>query len=179
MNCLCVVLSSLIANLSVADVGVGCACARAHEPTSARPQPLSLPTSGPCKAYHGDCAEYRPIPGRVPADNPASHPGEVVYAGDRQVNHDQEECVPPIEGHAPPGMGRHAHGAPTDLTRTLLLCTLAMRGALHAARHPRATSCTTSPGARYPSLAGVTAHTGRAPNSAELAILAAILSMCY
>ena len=36
-------------------------------------------------AYHGDCAEYSPIPGGGPADDPASLWGEVIYAGDHQV----------------------------------------------------------------------------------------------
>ena len=76
-----------------------------HERASARPQPLSLPTPGPREAYHGDCAEYRPIPGGGPADKPASHWGEVIYAGDRQVNHDQEERMPPVEECAPPDVG--------------------------------------------------------------------------
>ena len=79
-----------------------------YERASAHPQPLSLPMPGPCEAYHGDCAEYRPIPGGGPVDNPASHWGKVVYAGDRQVDHDQEEHVPPIEERAPPGTGQHA-----------------------------------------------------------------------
>ena len=68
-----------------------------HELMSARPQPLSLPTPGPRKAYYGDCAEYRPIPGGGPADDPASHRGGIVYAGACQLDHDQEEHVAPIE----------------------------------------------------------------------------------
>ena len=79
-------------------------CCRTHtqgmpvnKRASARPQPLSLPTPGPCKAYHDDCAEYRLIPGGGPVDNPASHWGKVVYNGDGQVDHDQEERVLPIE----------------------------------------------------------------------------------
>ena len=59
-----------------------------HKCASARPQLLSLPMPGPHKAYHHDCTEYRPIPGGGPADNPANHQVEVVYAGDYQVNRD-------------------------------------------------------------------------------------------
>ena len=79
-----------------------------HERTSAHPQLLSLPMPGPCKTYHGDCAEYRPFPGGGPVNNPASHWGEVVYTGDRQVDHDQEERVPPIEERVLPGAGQRA-----------------------------------------------------------------------
>ena len=114
-----------------------------YERMSARPQPLNLPMPGPHEAYHGDCAEYRPIPGGGPADDPASHWGEVVYAGNHQVDHDQEECVPPIEELAPPGAGPHTCGALTDLAHALLLCmfhacgTLGLRSTLHAARYPK------------------------------------------
>ena len=48
-----------------------------QERASACPQPLSLPRPGPDKAYHHNCAEYRPIPGGGPADNPASQQGKV------------------------------------------------------------------------------------------------------
>ena len=108
-----------------------------HKHASAHPQRLSLPTPGPRKAYHCDCAEYRPIPGGGPADNPASHRGGVVYTGDHQVDHDQEEHVPPIEEHAPPSMGWRMCCTPTNLTRALLLCTLWLRGALHAVWCPK------------------------------------------
>ena len=91
-----------------------------HERVSACPQPLSLPTPGPCKAYHRDCTEYRPIPGGGPVDNPASHRGEVVYAGDHQVNHDHDERVPPGEECALPGACQRPLGAPTNLSRALV-----------------------------------------------------------
>ena len=75
------------------------------ERDEAHPQSLSLPMPGPRKAYHDHYFEYRPIPGGGPANNPTSHWGEVVYTGNRQVNHDQEERVPPVEEHAPPEAG--------------------------------------------------------------------------
>ena len=74
-----------------------------NERMYAHPKLLSLPTPGPCKAYHHDCTEYRPIPGGGPVDNPVSYWGKVVHIGDYQVNHGQEERVPPREGRAPPG----------------------------------------------------------------------------
>ena len=61
--------------------------------------------------------------GGGPADTPASHQGKIVYAGDHQVDHDQEERVPPIEERAPPGAGWCARGVLTDLACTLLLST--------------------------------------------------------
>ena len=70
-------------------------------------------------------------------DNPTSHWGEVVHAGDRQVNHNQDERIPPVEELAPPDVGWHALGAPTDLSRALLLCVRWLRNALHAAQHPK------------------------------------------
>ena len=55
-------------------------------------------------------------------DGPTSHQGELVYTGHCQVNHDQDECDPPVEERALPE-GRRMHGAPTELARILLLCT--------------------------------------------------------
>ena len=108
-----------------------------HERANACPQPLSLPTPGPREAYHDHYAEYRPIPGRGPADNPTSHWGEVVHAGNRQVDHDQGEHVPPVEEFAPLAMGWHALGAPTNLAHALRLCVHWLYDALHAARRPK------------------------------------------
>ena len=108
-----------------------------HKRASTHPKLLSLPTPSPGKAYHDHYAEYRPIPGGGPADNPTSHWGKVVYAGDRQVNHNQEERVSPVEELAPPDAGRCSLGVPTDFARTLLLCMHWLRDALHAARCPK------------------------------------------
>ena len=119
------------------DAGAGRACARVRECASTHPQPLRLPTPGPHKAYHGDCTEYRPIPGRGPADNPASHRGEVIYTGDCQINHNQEERIPPVEECAPPGACQRTRGVRTSIARTLLLCTLAIRSILYAAWCPK------------------------------------------
>ena len=73
-------------------------------------------------------------------DNPTSHWGKVVYAGDCQVNHNQEERILPVEKLAPPGTGWRALGAQTDLACALILCVHwlcdALRTALRAARHP-------------------------------------------
>ena len=90
-------------------------CVPVHERVSTCPQPLSLPMPRPRKAYHRNCAEYRPIPGGRPGDNPASHRGEVVYAGDHQVNCKHDERVPPREERAPPGASRHARCAQPTL----------------------------------------------------------------
>ena len=146
-----------------------------HEHASTRPQPLSLPTPGPCKAYHCDCAEYRPIPGGGPADNPASHWGKVVHAGNHQVNDNHDEHVPSGEQRAPPSMGWHAHCTPTNLARALLLCGFLFPGPSRARGAPRVTSCTTSPGARCPLLTGAMARAGCSIKSMELATLAVIL----
>ena len=108
-----------------------------HEHAITRPQSLSLPTPGPREAYHHDCAKYRPIPGGGPADNPASHRGEVVYAGDCHVNHNHDERVPPREEHSPPHMGQRTRCTPTNLTHALLLCKLLSRRALHAMQRPK------------------------------------------
>ena len=108
-----------------------------HERMSARPQPLSLPTPGPRKAYHDHYAKYRPIPGGGPADNPTSHWGKVVHAGNHQVNHDQGEHVPPVEELDPPAAGRCMLGAPTDLARALRLCICWLHDALCATRCPK------------------------------------------
>ena len=108
-----------------------------HERTSACPQLLSLPMPGPRKAYHCDCADYRPVPGGGPLDNPACHQGEVIYTGDHQVNCDHDERVPPGEERAPPGMSQRMQCALTHLTCALLLCTLWLRSTLHAALHPK------------------------------------------
>ena len=103
-----------------------------NERICARPQLLSLPMPGPRKACHDNCAEYRPISGRGPADNPASHWGEFVYASYCQVNHDHDERIPPGNEHAPPDMCQHVHSMPTVLARTLLLHGFLLRRALHA-----------------------------------------------
>ena len=108
-----------------------------HERTSTHPQPLSLPTPGPREAYHDHYTEYRPIPGRGPADNPTSHWGEVVYAGEHQVNQNQEERVPPVKELAPLDAGRRALSTSTDLARALHLCMRWLRNTLHAKRHPK------------------------------------------
>ena len=108
-----------------------------HECASPYPQPLSLPMPGPRKAYQRDCAEYRPIPGGGPADNPANHRVEVVYAGDYQANCNQDECVPPLEECTPPGVGWRACCVPTNLACALLLCTLWLCSALYAVRCPK------------------------------------------
>ena len=108
-----------------------------HERAIAQPQPLSLPTPGPRKAYHDLYAEYRHIPGGGPADNPTSHWAKIVHAGDCQVNHDQGERVPPVEELDPPGVGWSVLGMSTDLACALLLCEHWLRDALHAARYPK------------------------------------------
>ena len=92
-----------------------------HERAGTRPQPLSLPTPGPCEVCQGDRAEYRFVPCGGPADDPTSHRGKLVYTGSRQVNHDQEERDPPVKERALPSMGQFARGAPTKLARVLLL----------------------------------------------------------
>ena len=86
------------------------------------PQPLSLPTPGPCKAYYHDCTENRHIPGRGPADNPASLQGKVVYIGNYQLNHNQEECIPLGEECGPPEACRRALHMPVHLACALHLC---------------------------------------------------------
>ena len=70
-------------------------------------------------------------------DNPTSHWGDVIHAGNHQVNHDQDERVPPVEELAPPDAGRCTLGVPTDLAHTLLLCMRWLRDALRAARCPK------------------------------------------
>ena len=108
-----------------------------HEHASTRPQPLSLPTPGPREAYYDHYAEYRPIPGGGPADNPTSHWGEVICAGDCQVNHNQGERVPSVKELAPPDAAWRALGAPTDLACALLLCVRWLRDVPHAAQRPK------------------------------------------
>ena len=122
----------------------GAACCRTrvqgvpvHERTNAHPQLLSLPMPGLCEAYHRDCTAYRPIPGGGPADSLASHWGKVVYPGNHQVNHDQDERVPPVEECTPPGAGWHTRCVPTNLVRALLLCALWLHGTLHAVQRPK------------------------------------------
>ena len=92
---------------------------------------------GPLEAYHDHYAEYRPIQGGGPANNPTSHWGELVHAGHCQVNCDQGKHVPPVEELAPPATGRRALGALTNLARTLHLCMCWLRDALCAMRHPK------------------------------------------
>ena len=108
-----------------------------HKHASACPQPLSLPTPGPRKAYHGDCTEYRPIPGGGPADNPADHQGEVFHTGDHQVNRNDDERIPAGEEHTPPSVGWHVHCVPTNLAHALLLCALPLCRLCHTMRHPK------------------------------------------
>ena len=73
------------------------------------PHLLSLPMPGPSKAYHHGCAEYRLVPGRDPVDHPASQRGEVIHAGDDQVNDTWEERTPPIKQHSSPGVAPMVH----------------------------------------------------------------------
>ena len=100
-------------------------------------QPPILLTPGPPKAYHHDCTEYRPIPSEGPVDNPASHWGKVVYAGDCKINHKQYVYIPLSEGRAPPGVCWCMHSMPTNLTRTLLLCGFPLHMALIALWCPK------------------------------------------
>ena len=102
----------------------------------ARPQPLSLPTPSPCKACQSDCAQCRFMPCGGPADGPTSHRGELVYAGDDQVDQYQAECDPPVKERACPAMGWRAHGALAELTRVLLLCSLCCYISYRTARLP-------------------------------------------
>ena len=106
------------------------------ERAGAHPQPLSLPTPGPCEACQGDRAEYRFVPCRGPADGPTSHWGELIYAGHCQVNHDQDERDPPAKERARPAMGRHMCGASTELAHILLLCVRWCYASCHTTRFP-------------------------------------------
>ena len=108
-----------------------------HECTSARPEPLSLPMPGPCKAYHCDCTEHRPITGGGSADDPACHRGEVVYTGDHLVNRNHDERIPPSEERAPPGVGWRVLCALANLAHALLLCAIQLRSGLHATWYPK------------------------------------------
>ena len=102
-----------------------------HERAGARPQPLSLPTPGPCKACQSAHAEYRFVPCEGPADGPASHQGELVYTGHSQVNHDQDECNPPVEECPRPATGLYACGASTKLAHILVLCACWLYASYH------------------------------------------------
>ena len=108
-----------------------------HECTSARPEPLSLPMPGPCKAYHCDCTEHRPITGGGSADDPACHRGEVVYTGDHLVNRNHDERIPSGEENAPPSAGRRARCTLTNLAHALLLCVLPLRQFCHIVQCPK------------------------------------------
>ena len=110
-----------------------------------------------------------------PADGPTSHQGELIYAGHCQVNHDQDERNPPVEEHALPVAGRRALGMLTKFARVLLLCACWLYASYRTTRFPKETGYTISPGVRCPSLAGATAHARHSPDSAELAILTAML----
>ena len=94
-----------------------------YEHAGARPQPLSLPTPGPCEACQGDCAEYRFMPCGGPADGPTSHRDELVYAGRDQI--DQHQCKHDlsVEDRGYPAAGWRSHGTLAELARVLLLCT--------------------------------------------------------
>ena len=108
-----------------------------HEQMSICPQLLSLPMPGPREAYYHDCAEYRPIPGGGPVDNPASHRSEVIHASNHQVNCDHDEHIPPGEERAPPNAGWRACCVPTNLSRALLLCMLPLRRFCYIAWCPK------------------------------------------
>ena len=94
----------------------------ADEHLHARPQLLGLPTSSPGRSCHDDCAECRFMPGRGPADRPASHWGEASHAAAHQVGHTQEDRAP-LEEHSRPGVCQCPLDALADLACVLhLLC---------------------------------------------------------
>ena len=87
------------------------------------PQPLGLPGPSPGESCHDRYAECRSVPCRGPADHPASHGDELVYAGHDQVDKYQDERDPPVEERARPAARQHARGALAELARVLcLLC---------------------------------------------------------
>ena len=107
-----------------------------YERASARPQPLSLPTPGPCEACQGDRAQCRFMPWGGPADGPISHRGELVYAKHGQVDQYQDERYPPVEERTRPAASRRACGASAELACVLLLYMRCCYASYHTMRLP-------------------------------------------